>query len=48
MIGMIGFMVIIVGTIGFTSTYGASGLFGFVLVTMITALLARARKLRRI
>ncbi len=48
MTGMIGFMVIIVGAISFASIYGASGLFGFVLMTMIIALLLRARKLRRI
>jgi hypothetical protein len=47
MAGMIGFMLIIFGAIGFASVYGWSGLFGFLLITMIIALLLRAKKLRR-
>ncbi|MDR7090322.1 MULTISPECIES: hypothetical protein [Cellvibrio] len=48
MAGMIGFMLVIVGAIGFASSYGWSGLFGFLLTAIIIALLLRARKLRRI
>lgn len=48
MTGMIGFMLIILGATGFASIYGWSGLFGFLLISMIIALLLRARQLRRI
>jgi hypothetical protein len=48
MTGMIGFMLIILGATGFASLYGWNGLFGFLLIAMIIALLLRARKLRRI
>jgi hypothetical protein len=48
MAGMVGFMLIILGTTGFASFYGWSGLFGFLLSATITALVLRARKLRRI
>jgi hypothetical protein len=48
MAGMIGFMLIILGATGFASLYGWSGLFGFVLIALIIALLLRARKLRRL
>jgi len=48
MTGMIGFMLIIFGATGFASLYGLGGLFGFLLIAMIIALLLRARQLRRI
>lgn len=48
MTGMIGFMLTILGATGFASLYGWSGLFGFLLIVMIIAILLRARKLRRI
>lgn len=48
MAGMIGFMLIILGATGFASLYGWGGLFGFVLIALIIALLLRARKLRRL
>lgn len=48
MAGMIGFMLIIIGATGFASLYGWSGLFGFLLIALIIAILLRARKLRRI
>ncbi|MDO8342473.1 MAG: hypothetical protein Q7T48_04680 [Cellvibrio sp.] len=48
MTGMIGFMLIIIGSTGFASNYGWNGLFGFLLAAMIVALVLRARQLRRI
>lgn len=48
MIGIIGFMLIILGATGFASFYGWSGLLGFLLLAMIVGLLLRARELRRI
>lgn len=48
MIGMIGFMLIVLGAIGFASIFGWSGLLQFLLVVAITGILLRARSLRRI
>lgn len=48
MTGMIGFMLIIIGSTGFASNYGWSGFVGFLLTAMIVALLLRVRELRRI
>lgn len=48
MTGMIGFMLTILGATGFASNYGWSGLFGFLLMAMIVALVLRARQLRSI
>lgn len=48
MAGMISFSLIIVGATSFSSLYGWSGLFIFLLSAMIIALLLRARELRRL
>lgn len=48
MIGMLGFMLIILGATGFASLYGVVGLLTFLLLTTITMLLLRMRQLRRI
>lgn len=48
MIGMIGFMLIILGATGFASLYGWVGLLTFLLLATITMLLLRAKQLRRI
>jgi len=48
MAGMIGFVLIIFGATGFSSMYGWRGLFGFLFIALIVALLLRARKLRRL
>jgi hypothetical protein len=48
MVGMIGFMLIILGATGFASVYGWGGLLTFLLLATIAALLTRARQLRRI
>jgi hypothetical protein len=47
-IDMIVFIIIIMGTIVFSSLYGLNGFLGFLVVTSLIALLARARHLHRI
>ncbi len=48
MIGMIGFMLVVLGATGFASVYGWSGLLQFLLLATIIALLLRARSLRHL
>lgn len=45
---MIVFMSVILGATGFASIFGLMGLLGFLLAAAISALVLRARQLRRI